>query len=793
MSPFTRIFCLLIAATFAVPLHAAIYRVGTGTGCTHATIQDAIAAASVIPTSHTILVSRSLSYTAQAIVVTTDQELEISGGFATCDQQAPDGFLTTISGAGGTAAPVFRINGGNGSLIRLRRLFITEGDTAGTGHGGGIFYRGNGRLELHDSQIATNIAGYGGGIYAEGLGNSAELVFGANVIVSGNTARYSGGGVYLDSMVMTMAAPGSAIRFNTAQGTSDSGFGGGLIVLASARNATALIGSNGIGTQGTIFGNTARYGGGVALVSNDGNADAVLHLYGTDPFQRTAISDNLAEVVGGGIYARPVFQVIGGIGNADMLIWNADLIGNEAPDGAAAYLESDSTFGFKVGAVLFINSRIDRGSGSIGPPTGVAPCPEGGHCGRIAGNQTRANGVPVAGAIFRLRENSTLSVHGNPTEPGTPRRGGVVIRNNSGGRLVDAERDDIPTPVVLRNTVIHDNSLSLRLARTTNGLRLHVIDSTIAHNSIGAAQVLSVNGDFRMERSLVWQPGKTVLSHSGGVREVEWSMANEVVSLGGGPSALAISGPRFIDPASGDFRLRAASPAIDSAPPIPGDDRDADGMPRDQSLPGVWRPPFPNPRTRDVGAYERQNLQPLVLNHLFDVDLNLWQPVAGVVSTWDGSQNASGGPGSGSLFVNQADIPQPRVIVRTQCVHLPGPGRYLLNGWGRSGTGTPATRDAVSLHWSLRHDGGEACDAGAPNISGEHFLTTANAWVRPLEPAEIVLSPGDWSPNSSISITLVVTDRGTTAPPTVTGWFDGISLELTGFGPEVFADGFEQP
>ncbi|HRQ65545.1 MAG TPA: hypothetical protein PKZ76_11915, partial [Xanthomonadaceae bacterium] len=632
--------------------------------------------------------------------------------------------------------------------------------------------------------IGRERAAVRGGIYAEGLAADAHLEIGANVLVFNNTARLSGGGIYLESMTMRMVEPGSSLAFNTAIGLNERGFGGGLMVLASDRDATAFVGSGGSIATPTIASNEARYGGGVSVVTNDDN-DAILHLFGADPARRTSISGNTATVAGGGIYARSHSGF--SIGLASSHLWNADILLNVAPDGAAAFMEEgEDLLGLSFGSRLNLNST----GFNVGPPEGLLPCPTGSHCGRIAGNETRDNGQPTAGAIIKLKEESRLAIHTREVGDGPPRPGGVVIAGNVGGRLVDSEGTATTYQEVdIRNTAIYNNTLSQQLIRAFDGvLGVTITDSTIAHNSIGAGHVLSVNGNFRLERSLIWQPGKTSLVHSNGSKSVQWTLASEALSLGE-PNALQIAGPRFIDPANGDFRLRAASPAVDHAPELPGDDRDGHNLPRDRRLQGVQRPH--EDLVRDVGAFERQTLQPLVQNRNFDSDLNLWSAIPGITATWDGSQNASGAAGSGSLFVNQADIPDSRVTVRTQCIHLPGPGRYLLNGWGRSGLGTPATRDAVLLHWALRHDGGEACDAGAPTASGDHLLTTANAWTRPVEPAEIVISAADWRHTSSISISLVVTDRGTTTPPTVTGWFDGITLLLTGIGPDIFSDGFE--
>ena len=73
-------------------------------------------------------------------------------------------------------------------------------------------------LELIESRVENNLAGYGGGIYAEATGSNTELVISNNVLVQSNTARYSGGGVYNDGVEMTMIAPDSWIAFNEATG-----------------------------------------------------------------------------------------------------------------------------------------------------------------------------------------------------------------------------------------------------------------------------------------------------------------------------------------------------------------------------------------------------------------------------------------------------------------------------------------------------------------------------------------------------------------------------------------------
>src|SRR5690606_9221712 len=147
--------------------------------------------------------ARNLTWTAQELVIDTAQELDLIGGYDTCATATPNG-TTTLDGAGGNARSVLRIIASSGAWIRLRRLVIRGGDIASGGEGGGIFFQGNGRLDLADTTLTQNTAGYGAGLFARGTGIAAEVLFGSNVIVSDNTARYSGGGVYIDQLEFAM-------------------------------------------------------------------------------------------------------------------------------------------------------------------------------------------------------------------------------------------------------------------------------------------------------------------------------------------------------------------------------------------------------------------------------------------------------------------------------------------------------------------------------------------------------------------------------------------------------------
>jgi hypothetical protein len=360
----------------------------------------------------------------------------------------------------------------------------------------------------------------------------------------------------------------------------------------------------------------------------------------------------------------------------------------------------------------------------------------------------------------------------------------VILSDNTGGYAVHAFDDSY---VSVENSLIGSNAFSVYAIRVEDdesivGLR----DTTIAGNAIGGDRVLSINGDLEIARSILWQPGKTTLVHSGPL-VVEDTLASEAGSLGGAPGAV-VAFPRFVDFDRGDFRLRAASPAIDRVAVNASNPWDVDGVTRNLRLDIV---PRAAGLVRDIGAYERTSVLPLALNGDFDDDSNLWPATTAGVSSWDGTQNAAGSAGSGSIKVTQPGTPnQQRVYGLSQCIHVPGPGIYALNGRGRSGAGGVGNRDYVYLNWEYRASGGEQCDGGAPTSSGDHFLSNSPTWQHPANPKLISIPASEWTTNSSIRITMVVTEFGITNPPTTIGWIDGVTLELQ-LDDSIFEDGFE--
>ena len=769
-------FTAVLMMVAAAPAHAAVYAVGTEPGCTHATIQAALDAAQSNPGEDFIRIPHSRVWNDLALAINTDQPLYLEGFWSDCN--TIDGSqYTTLDGAGGAAAPVLRIEGA-GHFVSLDGLTIRNGDVGGVGgKGGGIYYRGNGTLYLARTSIINNTAGLGGGIYAEGTGVDALVVVLGNVGITGNVARDSGGGVFAEAVRFYMTeSPASVIAFNEATGyevlgTTHGGYGGGLVVNnTTSLHGYATIGSAGVGSTGAIYANTARYGGGVAVLGESGNEDtfSTLHLHATVAGMPAKIAQNFASVGGGGIYAgRPY---------AAAILSNAEIEGNAAPEGAAVYLDGDGDLRF----------NFDWQQPT--PPGGSVPCPPDAPCGRIAGNVDQdLGGQPTGGAVMHVGNDAwRFDIGCADTDVSNGPRG-VVIEGNRGGRLFDLSSF---TWSCLAHMLVTGNALSAGVLRADADHGYTLRDSTIAGNEIGSAAVLELSGSLpaRLQRVLLWQPG--IVSLAGDRTPlVEWVLASEAESLGGGPEAIAIPSPRFIDPERGDYRLRAASPAIDVAPPVTGDDRDAYGAPRDQDLPAV--PTLDPSRVRDIGAFERSVLQPLVLNGDFAGDTNLWILPVGHAGNFQVNNAPGSTPGTGSAQVAGGGGGD-RLLGYVQCIHLPGPGTYALNGWART-EGDPQLANPTALLWELRLDGGEGCIDGAITRGGTlPFPTqaTLDAWTPASAPSLVTVSESEWNHNSSLTVIMAVYPNASGS--SYNGLFDGITLEWSADGSDViFADGFD--
>ena len=766
---------------------ALIYLVGNDGACDFTTIQAAINAAAAHSGPDVIHVAMNATYTAQALTIGSG-DLEIDGGFADCASPTATS-RTTISGAGGGNSSVLRITGSGGRV--LRHLAITGGDAPSDGNGGGIDFNGTGEVNLGDVIVSGNYAGYGGGIHV--AGGVALLTLEADVVVVNNTAQFSGGGIRLEGATrLVMLADGIAVTGNEAIGIDPInnqpkyGNGGGVEVVGPA---SADIGSPGLGNSGVIYANTARYGGGIAIAAPDTSDDSLarVRLFSTDATRPVRIHGNRATQAGGGVYVLPN-KGLDNTSPAFLCAFDFRIEDNRAQQGSAIYADTSSdAVGEDLGGQVGLNVSPDDAQygfycdGPALPALGAVACASGTPCNTISGNVAEdENGDPTAGAAILIDTGGTLAAHR------------VIIADNVGSqamRLISGGTfDSVDGSLV--DCLIADNAVTGELIRTegdaSGANRLSLDNCTLTNNAIGATQVLSVSSTFALTRSVLWQPGKTSLQQSGGSRDVSDVVTSERFSLDGGSEPSVIEAdPRFIDPDHADYHLQAASPAVDFAVPVVGDDRDLENLPRDQDLlvvPDRYG-------DRDLGAYERRSLLPLVLNKDFDTDLRLWSVVTLGVATWDNS--TAPGSGGGSVLVLVSPPVVGDAVGLSQCVHIPGPGDYQLTGSGYGG-GTGVTRDSVRLHWSLRtNPGGEIC-SGSTAAEGDLGLPGSSTWGTPLVPALISVPQNEWTRNSSVEVTLVVHENGTSTVGATVGHFDDIRLEQA-LDDVIFADGFDGP
>lgn len=803
----------LLALPFAGSAHAAIFLVGnSATDCDFNNIASAIAAAASNPGEDVIRVANDRGYLQQALTIGS-QDLTIQGGFSTCAAATPPGAtpdagVTTVSGAGGSAAPVFSITG---SGVRVfRNLSITGGDVSPTtGSGGGINFRGTGEVILRDSVLQSNSAAFGGGINFSADGGAANLRIEANTQILNNTAVRSGGGVRIEGPArLFMVQDRSVINGNQAFGSPDGGFGGGLLVLAPA---LADIGSPGLAT-GTIVANRAVFGAGVAVIADSGGADAAVRIFSIDGNRPARIADNFASTAGGALYARP--KASGNpldTGLAALCLNDVQLDANRAPVGAAAALATNDSglpFFADLGGTLLWGT-IDAGFGDHfdacefpEPITalGGQPCTQGQACRAVRDNfSATPEGVASNGPIFSLGDDALMAATG------------VVFGANTGSHVVLANSVD---GLELDNSRISDNALTDSVIRfgVNDANRFALTNSTIAGNQMPAGVTHTIRVDsgrlVAFRGNIVWQPGKDVLAYPGSIVNNPDFTADEYVvnsynGLPDGPFIRSNIAPQFNDPSITDYRLRFASSGVELGRLRNDEPLDLDRRARNQR---IWLSPIFTTTGRDIGAYERQPGDPLVVNGAF-YSLSQWtvgfappppNPL-GVTFTTAINDGPSDGTGAVQVSVPTATVPldannQRRINALTQCFLAPK-GTYTLGARARSATSSLGlmNADAPILRWRLR-EGSSAC-TGPATTEGDAFFAGGTGFQSLLAPVAVVVPEA----GGTIEIRLDVRERNPLILDTNTlaMVFDNVTMTYTApdipVADVIFTNGFESP
>jgi hypothetical protein len=596
------------------------FYVGGDNQCDYATIQAAISAVSTTATcAPNIVITSEIAWTAQHLSI-NNRSLNLIGSSSGCGvggttgisavgdvpDQAIPGPKVTISGAGQTSASVISITGN--SNVTLKFLQISGGNRAG--FGGGIFFGGAGSLTLDTSTISANQASYGGGI-AMAPGGSATLTLLANSVVKNNVATVSGGGMLLEGDThLILVADQTQILSNTA----NNGYGGGLYIVGPAH---ADIGSPGDHYQstdnaGVIANNSAAYGGGIAALAGSAasNQDAVVYLFTTNSQRPVNIQANMASVNGGAIYLKP-YQSMSINSVAKVCAFNFRIDGNSAPEGAAIYLDSFSAAGrTDVGGIANLNTSYVAGCSDVEiAGFGAVGCAVNAPCNALSGNVSQDTNFNLTNnaIIFAASGSEAFGSHISLLQ----NQGGYIIHSVNTGGIIE-----------LQYSLIADNQVTQQLilgARAT----FEFDNSTVANNSISADHVFKMtdNSYLTLLRSIIYQPGKPTLDRSSNSgNNINYTLSNDITTLNIHPGTVVSGDPLFVDPAHGNYRLRAyrqngnisASPAIDFvAGDYAGDD--LDGNPVDQAVPLLGRTATPH----DLGAYEAQPILDRVFGDSF--------------------------------------------------------------------------------------------------------------------------------------------------------------------------------
>lgn len=140
----SRSLLLAILTAVATPPAAALdLRVGTGTGCTHATLQAALDAIEGVGGDHHIRINAGSSFVVDGIVyqpTVAQGFVRLEGGYASCTAGSPSGLPTTdagrsiLDGGGGSGLPR--------SVLELQRASCMRCERTGSEPSGDFAQRG---------------------------------------------------------------------------------------------------------------------------------------------------------------------------------------------------------------------------------------------------------------------------------------------------------------------------------------------------------------------------------------------------------------------------------------------------------------------------------------------------------------------------------------------------------------------------------------------------------------------------------------------------------------------------
>ncbi len=234
---------------------------------------------------------------------------------ATATTAAVGGMGGAVYVTGGNA----NINGGsvsgNKAQIRGGGVYVTGGNVKVTG---GSVSGNKAGFAPENGALPTNV-GRGGGVYLEGKG----LFTMTGGEISDNEANYRGGGIFLTRKPV--------LTKGTISGNKANDSGGGICVNGDAVELNS--------ENMKIFGNTAKNGGGVAVL----NGSFILSggAVGVENAAEDKVKKPNTATNGGGVYvAEDAATSAGGSSTASVTVTSGNIWYNKATNGGGVYLES---------------------------------------------------------------------------------------------------------------------------------------------------------------------------------------------------------------------------------------------------------------------------------------------------------------------------------------------------------------------------------------------------------------------------------------------------------------------
>ena len=218
-----RVLALLVwLLSASAPLAALDLRVGTGAGCTHATLVDAFNAIRAQTGSHTVRINKGVYAVPDGLVYTptvNQTAVFLEGGYASCTAGAPSGSTSSdadravINGAGGLERSVLDLSlYGRVGSFQIRRVVLTGGDATDVlpdnqfaATGGGLIVRGGASVLIGlGTTIRSNAAIHGGGVALSGSSiysnavalERVDFYIAEGAEIRNNVATGRGGGIY---------------------------------------------------------------------------------------------------------------------------------------------------------------------------------------------------------------------------------------------------------------------------------------------------------------------------------------------------------------------------------------------------------------------------------------------------------------------------------------------------------------------------------------------------------------------------------------------------------------------